>query len=82
MMLLFTCGVKCDPKPGAIAISSRDNSKTLGHVYGVERIEEVGNVICIGGNQHQQPLAVGSIDNERIARPREPLKVVIGGIGD
>lgn len=46
-----TYGVKCEPKPGAIAIWPRGNSKWQGHVNIVEEVTDDGKVICIGGNQ-------------------------------
>lgn len=46
-----TYGVKCDPRPGAIAIWRRGKSTWQGHVNVVERVTEDGKVICIGGNQ-------------------------------
>jgi uncharacterized protein (TIGR02594 family) len=44
-------GTSTAPKPGAIAVWGRGNSKTLGHVNFVESVQ--GNrLVCIGGNQH------------------------------
>lgn len=46
-----TYGVKCEPKPGAIAIWPRGNSTWQGHVNIVEEVTDDGKVVCIGGNQ-------------------------------
>lgn len=46
----LTYGVKCKPKPGAIAIWPR-GKPWQGHVNIVEEVTADGNVICIGGNQ-------------------------------
>lgn len=46
-----TYGVKCEPKPGAIAIWPRGNSSWQGHVNIVETVTADGKVVCIGGNQ-------------------------------
>lgn len=47
----LTYGVRCEPKPGAIAIWPRNNSAWQGHVNIVEEVTADGKVICIGGNQ-------------------------------
>lgn len=46
----LTYGVKCEPKPGAIAIWPRGKA-WQGHVNVVEEVRPDGKVICIGGNQ-------------------------------
>ncbi len=46
-----TYGVKTEPRPGAIAIWPRGNSKWQGHVNVVEEVTHDGKVICVGGNQ-------------------------------
>jgi len=46
-----TYGVKCEPKPGAIAIWPRGKSSWQGHVNIVETVTDDGKVVCIGGNQ-------------------------------
>lgn len=43
-------GVKCEPKPGAIAVWPRGKA-WQGHVNIVEEVLPDGRVICIGGNQ-------------------------------
>lgn len=46
----LTYGVKCEPKPGAIAVWPRGKA-WQGHVNIVESVTPDGKVICIGGNQ-------------------------------
>lgn len=46
----LTYGVKCEPKPGAIAIWPRGKA-WQGHVNFVESVTDDGKVVCIGGNQ-------------------------------
>ena len=43
-------GTQVVPKPGAIAVWSRGNSKVYGHVNFVESVQG-STLICIGGNQ-------------------------------
>ena len=66
-----TYGVPTEPKPGAIAIWPRGAS-WQGHVNVVERVNDDGTIVCIGGNQSNR----NGGDAVTRTKPMDPSKAI------